>query len=71
MRPSGSSTYTDTEVQKLREYVINRGGFIYILTHGNTDNAMRGTRKVLRELLPEHHLGFVPNDHPIYRPITR
>ena len=65
MRPSGSSTYTDTEVQKLREYVINRGGFIY--THGNTDNAMKGTRKVLRELLPEHHLGFVPNDHPIYR----
>ncbi|MCE2397187.1 DUF4159 domain-containing protein, partial [Candidatus Poribacteria bacterium] len=65
-RPSGLSTYTDTEVQKLREYVINRGGFIYILTHGNTDNAMKGTRKVLRELLPEHPLGLIPNDHPIY-----
>ena len=60
------SKYTDTEVQRLREYVINRGGFIYIATHGNTDNAMKGTRKVLRDLLPEHHLGFVPNDHPIY-----
>ena len=60
------SKYTDAEVQKLREYVINRGGFVYILTHGNTDNAMRGTRKVLRDLLPEYHLGFVPNDHPIY-----
>ena len=60
------SKYTDAEVQRLREYVINRGGFVYIATHGNTDNAMRGTRKVLRALLPEHHLGFVPNDHPIY-----
>ena len=60
------SKYTDTEVRRLREYVINRGGFIYIATHGNTANAMRGTRKVLRDLLPEHHLGFVPNDHPIY-----
>ena len=60
------SKYTDAEVQRLREYVINRGGFVYIATHGNTDNAMRGTRKVLRDLLPEHHLGFVPNDHPIY-----
>ena len=60
------SKYTDAEVQRLREYVINRGGFVYIATHGNTANAMRGTRKVLRDLLPEHHLGFVPNDHPIY-----
>ena len=60
------SKYTDAEVQRLREYVINRGGFVYIATHGNTDNAMKGTRKVLRDLLPEHHLGFVPNDHPIY-----
>ena len=60
------SKYTEAEVQRLREYVINRGGFVYIATHGNTDNAMKGTRKVLRALLPEHHLGFVPNDHPIY-----
>ncbi len=60
------SRYTEAEVQRLREYVIDRGGFIYIATHGNTDNAMRGARKVLRDLLPEHHLGFVPNDHPIY-----
>ena len=60
------SKYTAAEVQRLREYVINRGGFVYLATHGNTDNAMKGTRKVLRDLLPEHHLGFVPNDHPIY-----
>ena len=60
------SKYTDAEAQRLREYVINRGGFVYIATHGNTENAMKGARKVLRNLLPEHHLGFVPNDHPIY-----
>ena len=60
------SKYTEAEAQRLREYVINRGGFVYIATHGNTDNAMKGARKVLRNLLPEHHLGFVPNDHPIY-----
>ena len=65
-RPSGLSKYTDAEVQRLREYVINRGGFVYIVTHGNTDNAMKGTRRVLRDLLPEHPLGLVPNDHPIY-----
>jgi len=65
-RPSGLSKYTDTEVQRLREYVINRGGFLYLATHGNTDNALKGTRTVLRDLLPEHPLGFVPNDHPVY-----
>ena len=66
IRNTARSKYTETEVQRLREYVINRGGFVYIATHGNTDNAMKGTRKVLRDLLPEHHLGLVPNDHPIY-----
>ena len=65
-RPGGLSKYTDAEVQRLREYVINRGGFIYIVTHGNTDPVMKGARKVLRNLLPEHHLGLVPNDHLIY-----
>lgn len=65
-RPGGLSKYTDAEVQRLREYVINRGGFVYIATHGNADNAMRGARRVLRALLPEHQLGFIPNDHPIY-----
>ena len=66
IRNTARSKYTDAEVQRLREYVINRGGFVYIATHGNTDNAMKGTRKVLRDLLPEHHLGLIPNDHPIY-----
>ena len=66
VRPGGLNKYTDAEVQRLREYVINRGGFVYILTHGNTANAMQGTRKVLRRILPEYHLGFIPNDHPIY-----
>ena len=65
-RPGGLSKYTDAEVQRLREYVINRGGFVYIATHGNADNAMKGTRKVLRALLPEHQLSFIPNDHPVY-----
>ena len=65
-RPGGLSKYTDAEVQRLREYVINRGGFVYMVTHGNTDNVMKGARKVLRDLLPEQPLGFVANDHPIY-----
>lgn len=65
-RPGGLSKYTDAEVQSLREYVLHRGGFIYMATHGNAENAMRGTRKVLRSLLPEHQLGIVRNDHPIY-----
>ena len=66
VRPNGLNKYTDTELQRLREYVINRGGFLYILTHGNTNSAMKGTKKLLRELLPEYHLGLIPNDHPIY-----
>ena len=66
VRPGGLNKYTDAELQRLREYVINRGGFLYILTHGNTESAMKGTKKLLRSILPEHHLSFIPNDHPIY-----
>ena len=65
-RPGGLTKYTDAEVQSLREYVLHRGGFIYIATHGNAENAMRGTRKVLRSLLPEHQLGSIRNDHEVY-----
>ena len=65
-RPGGLNKYTDAEVQSLREYVLHRGGFIYMATHGNAKNAMIGTRKVLRNLLPEHQLGIVRNNHPIY-----
>ena len=32
--------YTDREAQRIRGYVINRGGFIYMPTHGNTELAM-------------------------------
>ncbi len=66
VRPDGLNKYTDVELQRLREYVINRGGFIYILTHGNTDSVMKGTKKLLRSILPEHQLGLIPNNHPIY-----
>ena len=66
VRPGGLNKYTDAELQRLREYVINRGGFLYVLTHGNTDSAMKGTKRLLRSILPEHHLNFIPNDHPIY-----
>ena len=66
VRPGGLNKYTDAELQRLREYVINRGGFLYILTHGNMDSVMKGTRKLLRDILPEHQLGLIPNNHPIY-----
>ncbi|GEM_PF-1342947 len=58
--------YTQQEVQRLREYVINRGGFIYMPTHGNTEAALRPALRVLRQILPEHQLSFIPNDHEIY-----
>ena len=66
VRPGGLNKYTEAEIQRLREYVINRGGFLYILTHGNTDSAMKGAKKLLRSILPEYHLGLIPNDHSIY-----
>ncbi len=58
--------YTDREAQRLREYVINRGGFIYMPTHGNTEEAMRPALRVLRQILPEYHLTTIPQDHEIY-----
>ena len=67
-RPRGThNDYTLEEIQRLREYVVNRGGFLYILTHGTIESAMRPTYKVLRQILPEHQLTVIPNDHEIYR----
>ena len=58
--------YTDREAQRIREYVINRGGFIYMPTHGNTEAAMQPAMRVLRQILPEYHLTTIPRDHEIY-----
>lgn len=58
--------YTAREAQRIREYVINRGGFIYMPTHGNTEEAMRPARRVLRQILPEYHLTVIPRDHALY-----
>ena len=58
--------YTDREAQRIREYVINRGGFIYMPTHGNTEQAMQPAQRVLRQILPEYHLVSIPHDHEIY-----
>ena len=44
----------------------NRGGFIYMPTHGNTEEAMRPARRVLRQILPEYHLTVIPQDHELY-----
>ena len=35
-------------------------------THGNTEEAMRPVRRVLRQILPEYHLTTIPRDHEIY-----
>lgn len=58
--------YTDREAQRIREYIINRGGFIYMPTHGNTEAAMQPALRVLRQILPEYHLTTIPQDHEIY-----
>ncbi|MBM3242643.1 DUF4159 domain-containing protein [Candidatus Poribacteria bacterium] len=64
---SGVDKYTDAEAENLRKYIVERGGFMYMLTHGNTPIAMRSAQKVLREILPEYPLRIVSNDHEIYR----
>ncbi len=58
--------YTDREAQRIREYIINRGGFIYMPTHGNTEAAIQPALRVLRQILPEYHLTTIPQDHEIY-----
>ena len=58
--------YTDREAQRIREYIINRGGFLYMPTHGNTEAAMQPALRVLRQILPEYHLATIPQDHEIY-----
>ncbi len=58
--------YTDREAQRIREYVVNRGGFIYMPTHGNTKLAMQPALRVLRQILPEYHLTTIPQGHEIY-----
>ena len=65
-RSRGAHDYTEEEVQRLRRYVVNQGGFIYMVTHGNTEAAMRPAYNVLRKILPEHQLTRIPNDHEIY-----
>jgi len=64
---SGGNMYTRVEVQRLRKYIAEKRGFLYILTHGNAPVAMRSAYKVLRAILPEHPLQPVPNKHEIYR----
>ena len=59
--------YTDREAQRIREYIINRGGFIYMPAHGNTEAALRPAMRVLRQILPEYQLTTIPQDHEIYR----
>lgn len=58
--------YTDREAQRIREYIINRGGFLYMPTHGNTEAALQPALRVLRQILPEYHLTTIPQDHEIY-----
>ena len=58
--------YTDREAQRIREYVINHGGFIYMPTHGNTEIAMQPALRILRQILPEYNLVTIRQDHEIY-----
>jgi len=53
-------------MQRLREYVLNRGGFIYMATHGNTEKTMYPAYRVLRWILPEYQPTSIPNNHEIY-----
>lgn len=65
-RAQGAHDYTSKKMQRLREYVLNRGGFIYMATHGNTEKAMYPAYRVLRRILPEYQPTSIPNNHEIY-----
>ncbi|MCZ6678275.1 MAG: DUF4159 domain-containing protein [Candidatus Poribacteria bacterium] len=66
-RVRGTQTYSQREIQRLRAYLIHRGGFIYMAAHGNTPQTLLSAHRVLRQILPEHQLTPIPNDHEIYR----
>jgi hypothetical protein len=66
-RAQGSrNKYTEPEIAAFRKYIVEKGGFLYILTHGNFETVLMQTRKLLQDILPEHTLQRIPNDHPIY-----
>lgn len=58
--------YTELELAALRRYIVEKGGFLYILAHGNSEIVLAQTRKLLQNILPEHTLQRIPNDHEIY-----
>lgn len=58
--------YSQSELANLRQYLVERGGFMYVLAHGNSEQTLRGIRNLLAEVLPEHNLQRIPNDHEIY-----
>lgn len=59
----GSIKFSETEVQRLREYLL-RGGFLHADDNYGLDEHFR--REIAR-VLPDRKLVDVPLDHPIYR----
>jgi hypothetical protein len=62
MTGHGNISFSDQEVQRLREY-IRRGGFIYADDCYGLDASFR---REMRKLFPDQELAELPFSHPIY-----
>ena len=63
MTGHGNVTFSDTEAQNLRNYLIS-GGFLHIDDNYGLDKFIR---KEMKKVFPEHEFVELPFDHPIYR----
>ncbi|MFP4139877.1 MAG: DUF4159 domain-containing protein [Phycisphaerae bacterium] len=62
---SKEPTFTDEEIQKLREYVL-QGGTILSATECNGPGFRKGIRKAYAKMFPKYELTPMAPDHPIY-----
>ncbi|MBN2448281.1 MAG: DUF4159 domain-containing protein [Phycisphaerae bacterium] len=57
--------FTDTEVQKLRDYCL-RGGMILGVAHRGNPKFAEGFRKLAARAFPEYKFERLPPDHPLF-----
>ena len=59
---------SQAEVENLRKYLVDKGGFLFIDDYSDGNDAFASSvRGMLRYVLPDYPVKIIPNDHEIYR----
>jgi hypothetical protein len=59
--------FTQEEIENLRKYLIERGGFLFINDAADTAGVVyRSIIRTLERALPEYSMELIPNDHETY-----